>query len=124
MIAARPNAIPQYGNTYGADFPRAEAMKFKLPHDRYQHQVKRAKVKNTPANPMAMLGQRNQMDQSLPSMKTPFELRHTLSRLGGIAGYYGTTTQSAKPIRAQKGVGAYGFASNMSPRNPLQNRNF
>ena len=126
MIAARPNEIPQYKNTYGADHPRAEAIKYKIPHDRYQHQVKRPKVEVLPANYMNMLGQRNRLDQSLPSMKTPFDTNFTNSqnKLGGIAGFYGTSTQNGKPIRAQKGVGAYGFAANMAPRNPLVNRNY
>jgi hypothetical protein len=120
MIAARPNEIPQYKNTYGADFPRAEALKFKLPHDRNQHTVKRPKVTNTPANLLSMLCQRNQLDQSLPSMKTSFELRHSLSKLGGITGFYGSSTQNGKPLRVQKGLGK----NNMAPRQPLVNRNF
>jgi hypothetical protein len=120
MIAARPNEIPQYKNTYGADFPRAEAIKFKLPRTECQHQVKRSKVTNTPANPLSMLCQRNQMDQTLPSMKTPFELRHSISKLGGIAGFYGSSTQNGKPLRVQKGLGK----NNMAPRQPFVNRNF
>jgi hypothetical protein len=120
MISARPNVIPQYTNNYGADFPRAEAMKFKIPHERYQHQVKRQKVTFTPANPLATLGQRNQLDQSLPSMQTPFELRHTLSKLGGISGFYGSSTQNGKPLSVQKGLGT----DNMEPREPLKNSNF
>lgn len=120
MIAARPNAIPQYGKTYGADFPRAEAIKFKIPHTEYQHTIKRPTISNLPANPLNMLGQRNQLDQSLPSMKTPFELRHSLSKLGGITGFYGSSTQNGKPLRVQKGLGK----NNMAPRQPLVNRNF
>ena len=120
MIAARPNAIPQYGSNYGADHPRAEAIKFKLPHDRYQNTVKRSKVDVLAAQPMAMLGQRNQLDQSLPSMKTPFELKHSLSRLGGIPGFYGTSSQNGKPLFAQKGLGR----DNMQARQPLRNSNF
>ena len=118
MIAARPNAIPQYKNTYGADFPRT--MKFKLPHEKYQHTIKRKQVENLPANPLNMLCQRNQMDQSLPSMETPFDLRNSLSKLGGIPEYYGTSTQSGKPLLVQKGLGK----DNLAPRKPLVNRNF
>ena len=71
-----------------------------------------------------MLRQRNSVDQSLPSYKTPFELRNSLSKLGGIAGFYGSSTQNGKPLRAQSGLGAYGFVANLPPRDPLVNRNF
>jgi hypothetical protein len=38
-------------------------------------------------------------------MKTPFEIRPSLSKLGGIAGFYGSTTQNGKPLFAQTGLG-------------------
>ena len=120
MIAARPNEIPQYGKIYGADFPRADAMKFKLPHTEYEHQVKRSKITNTATNPLVMLGQRNQFDQSLPSMRTPIELKNQLNKLGGIPGFYGTSTQNGKPLFAKKGLGKDDLAS----RQPLENTNF
>jgi hypothetical protein len=47
-----------------------------------------------------LLGQRNQLDQSLPSMRTPFDNRHALSKLGGISGFYGSSTQNGNPLRA------------------------
>ena len=122
MIAARPNQIPQYKKTYGADFPRAEAIRFKLPYDRYQHTIKRKQVENLPANPLNMLGQRNQLDQSLPSMKTPFDTNfiNSQNRLGGIPCFYSSSTQNGKPLFAQKGLGK----DNLTPRQSLENRNF
>ena len=117
MIAARPNRIPQFGKTYGADQPRP--MKFKLPHTSYQNQIKRPKVEITPLNPLSMI-QRNPLDQSLPAMNTPFDLRHSISKLSGISGFYGSTTQNGKPLRAQKGLGK----DNLQPRKPLINSNF
>jgi hypothetical protein len=110
MIAARPNQIPQYDQ---ANRPvQAEVIKFKLSHGRYQNRLPGPKITSLPANPMAMLGQRSRLDQSLPSMKTPFELRHSLSKLGGIAGFYGSTTQNGKPHFAQTGLGKENIFSN------------
>ena len=123
-MQSRPNAIPQYVRTTGGAFPRAEAMKYKTPHERYEHAIKQPPQNVVLTDPMRMLNQRNQSDQSLPSYRTPFDQRQPLSKLGGIAGFYGTSTQNGRPIRAQAGCGAYGFAANMPPRNPLENRNF
>lgn len=120
MIAARPNAIPQYKKTHGASEPRDAAMRFKIPHERYQFGMKRSKDVCIPKPLLAMLGQRNPLDQSLPSMKTPFELRPSLDKLGGIAGFYGSSTQNGIPLRAQTGLGK----DNLQPRSPLVNGNF
>jgi hypothetical protein len=118
MIAARPNQIPQYEK---ANRPvEVEAIKIKLPHSRYQHPLTGKMHDSLPTNPMTMLCQRNQSDQSLPSMITPFELRHSLSKLGGIVGYFGSSTQSGKPLFAQKGLGK----DNILGRKPLVNSNF
>ena len=125
MIQAKPNSIPQYVRNTGGTFPRAEAMKHKLPHEKYQNALKPLARKSvTLTQPMQMLGQRNPLDQSLPSYKTPFDLRNSQSKLGGIAGFYGSSTQNGRPLRVQKGIGAYGFAANLPPRDPLVNRNF
>ena len=124
MIQSKPNAIPQYDRNTGGAFPRADAMKHKLPHERYQNAIKTPQQKVVVTKPMQMLGQRNQLDQSLPSYKTPFDLRKSQSSLGGIAGFNGSSTQNGKPLRAQSGLGAYGFAANLPPRDPLANRNF
>ena len=99
-------------------------MKHKLPHERYQNAIKTPQQKVVVTKPMQMLGQRNQLDQSLPSYKTPFDLRNSQSKLGGIAGFYGSSNQNSRPLRVQKGIGAYGFAANLPPRDPLANRNF
>lgn len=127
MIQSKPNAIPQYDRNTGGAFPRADAMKHKLPHERYQNAIKTPQLTRKSVivtKPMQMLGQRNPLDQSLPSYKTPFDLRKSQSMLGGIAGFYGSSTQNGKPLMAQKGIGAYGFAANLAPRDPLVNRNF
>ena len=126
MIQSKPNAIPQYDKNTGGAFPRANAMKHKLPHERYQNAINTPLARKivTVTKPMQMLGQRNQLDQSLPSYKTPFDLRKSQSSLGGIAGFYGSSTQNGKPLMAQRGIGAYGFAANLPPRDPLVNRNF
>ena len=116
MYSARPNAIPQYKKTYGADHPYC--MKFKLPHSNYQHKIVHKKID---ALPLGLLSsQRNQLDQSLPSMHTPFDNRRALSKLGGIQGFYSTSTQSGKPLLAQKGLGR----DNLPKQIPLKNSNF
>jgi hypothetical protein len=116
MIAARPNAIPQYRNTYGADHPYC--MKFKLPHSNYQHKIVHKKIDVLPVG--LLTSQRNPLDQSLPSVRTPFDNRRALSKLGGIQGFYSTSTQSGKPLLAQKGLGK----DDLTPRIPLKNSNF
>ena len=119
MIACRPNEIPDYGNAaFGADHPRP--MKFKPQHTNYQHALKRPKTPALPVGLISMLVQRNQLDQSLPAMRTPFDNRHALSKLGGIRGFYGSTTQNGRPIRAQKGLGK----DNLPSQKPLINSNF
>ena len=123
-MQSRPNDIPQYDRTTRGAFPRAEAMKYKTPHERYEHAIKQPPQNVVITDPMQMLGQRNQLDQTLPSYATPFDQRQPLSKLGGIAGFYGSSTQNGRPLRAQKGCGAYGFAANMLPRDPLVNGNF
>ena len=120
MINARPNQIPQYKYfSFTEDQPRADAMKFKQPHEKFSHSVKlRPKLNVLPLNPLSI--QRNPMDQSLPSMSTPFDLRFGLSKLGGIPGFYGSSTQNGKPLYSQKGIGK----DNLLPRKPLLNSNF
>ena len=121
MIQSKPNSIPQYDRFTGGAFPRAEAVKYKIPSEKYQNIIKPPKQKDVVVtSPMQMLVQRNPLDQSLPSYKTPFDLRVPQSKLGGIRGRYGTSTQSGKPIEAQKGIGD----ANLPPRDPLKNRNF
>lgn len=122
MIQSKPNSIPQYDRFTGGAYPRAEAMKYKIPHEKYQ--VSGAK-KNPKQNvfvtsPMQMLVQRNPLDQSEPSYKTPFDLRKSQSKLGGIAGFNGRSTQNGVPLRAQTGIGF----KNQPPCDPLKNRNF
>ena len=123
-MQSKPNSIPQYTRNTGGAYPRSEAMKYKIPHEKYQV----SGAKKNPAsganvvvtNPIKSLGQRNQLDQTLPSYKTPFDLRVPQSKLGGVAGRYGTTTQNGKPLRAQTGIGF----KNLPPCEPLKNRNF
>ena len=121
-MQSKPNSIPQYTRNTGGAYPRSEAMKYKIPHEKYQVSKKNpasgANVVVT--NPIKSLGQRNQLDQTLPSYKTPFDLRKSQSSLGGVAGYYGRSTQNGKPLRAQTGIGV----ANQPPCDPLMNRNF
>ena len=120
MIQSKPNSIPQYDRFTGGAFPRAEAMKYKIPSEKYQNIIKHPKQNVVVNSPMQMLVQRNPLDQSLPSYKTPFDLRVPQSKLCGVAGRYGTTTQNGKPLRAQTGIGF----KNLPPCEPLKNRNF
>ena len=116
MIQSKPNSIPQYDRFTGGAFPRAEAVKYKIPSEKYQMATKTPKQNVIVTSPMQMLVQRNPLDQSLPSYKTPFDLRVPQSKLGGVAGHYGTSTQNGKALTAQKGIGF--------TREPLKNRNF
>ena len=123
-MQSKPNSIPQYTRNTGGAYPRSEAMKYKIPHEKYQV----SGAKKNPAsganvvvtNPIKSLGQRNQLDQTLPSYKTPFDLRKSQSKLGGIAGFNGRSTQNGVPLRAQTGIGV----ANQPPCDPLMNRNF
>ena len=120
MIQSIPNSIPQYTRNTGGVYPRAEAVKYKIPSEKYQNTIKPQKKNVIVTSPMQMLVQRNPLDQSLPSYKTPFDLRVPQSKLCGVAGRYGTTTQNGKPLRAQTGIGV----ANQPPCDPLKNRNF
>ena len=120
MIQSKPNSIPQYTRNTGGAYPRSEAMKYKIPHEKYQVSKKNPKLNVVVTNPIKSLGQRNQLDQTLPSYKTPFDLRKSQSKLGGVAGYYGTTNQNGRPLRAQTYIGV----ANLPPCDPLMNRNF
>ena len=119
-MQSKPNSIPQYTRNTGGAYPRSEAMKYKIPHEKYQVSKKNPKLNVVVTNPIKSLGQRNQLDQTLPSYKTPFDLRVPQSSLGGIAGFYGRSTQNGLPLRAQTFLGV----ANLPPREPLKNRNF
>jgi hypothetical protein len=130
MIAAKPLQLPQYVGKYGAAFPRSEATKFKQPHWSYSVNIERRDSTVLNTNMLDLLGQRNQLDQGLPSMRMPFHKRHALSKLTGFSGFYGNktgyhgiTSQSGKPLKAQEGLGAYGFVHDISPRDALVNTN-